>query len=147
MRTMLCLSALVALSMIGGCASPGLVGEACATGDDCDVDLSCFNRPGAATSPVCMADCDMGATRVCSDGSVCLERVGGGPGVCYLGGTGAVGSACDGALDCEQGSVCVNAGGATTCATACTVADGSRCAAGETCSALSSGAGFCETTP
>ncbi|MCB9594166.1 MAG: hypothetical protein H6719_15650 [Sandaracinaceae bacterium] len=129
---------------VAGCANaPGVVGDACADADECESGLSCFNRPGATVTPVCMADCDLATTPICADGSVCLARVGGGAGVCYLGGTGAPGTACDGALDCQQGSICVNSGGMTQCATACVVGDDSRCGTGETCSALMSGGGFC----
>lgn len=136
---------IVGLLGIAACSSdPGLLGQECVDSADCDAGLSCFNRPGGAITPVCMMDCDLATTRVCSDGSVCLMREGGGAGVCYLGGTTAVGAACDGALDCVAGSVCVNSGGATSCFRACVVGDGARCQAGETCSALMSGDGFCE---
>ncbi len=123
--------------------APGAVGDACTDGADCDTGLSCFNRPGATVTPVCMADCDPATSPICSDGSVCLGRAGGGAGVCYLGGTGDDGATCSGATDCSQGSLCVNSGGMTQCATACVVDDGSRCGAGEVCSALMSGGGFC----
>ena len=142
------LVALGLASVFSGCSNaPGAVGEACAGESDCDTDLSCFNRPGAAESPVCMADCDPATTPICTDGSVCLERVGGGAGVCYLGGTEANGASCTGATNCSQGSICVNAGGMTQCATACVPGDGSRCASTEMCSSLSSGGGFCEAMP
>lgn len=148
MRRLLGGLGLALVGAIAGCGNPpGVVGDECMDGADCDTGLSCFNRPGAAVTPVCMQDCDPAASPLCADGTVCLERVGGGAGVCYLGGTGANGSACTGATDCRAGSICVDAGAGTVCATACVVGDGSQCATGETCSALTSGGGFCEAAP
>ena len=147
MRNLIPGAMIVSAMLIVGCASPGIVGDECVNSADCDLGLSCFNRPGAAITPVCMEDCDMSSTRVCSDGTVCLARDGGGSGVCYLGGMTAIGGACTGALDCESGAICVSSGGATSCFRACVVGDDSLCATGETCAALMSGDGFCEPTP
>lgn len=157
MRRLVYAGLLAGVLSIGGCdptappgdAGPdGEVGDPCIRTTDCGIGLSCVNRPGAAITPVCMADCDRTITRVCAEGSVCVMRTSGGGGICYLGGTTPVGGACTNTVQCEAGSVCVTDGGATSCFRACIVGDGSRCLAGEMCSALTSGDGYCApTTP
>jgi hypothetical protein len=133
------------------CTSPADVGEECTDSADCMEGLSCFEHFGMAVSPVCMRDCDLDAVRLCEDGAVCLETdsTGGRPadlGVCYLGGSVAVGSACNGNLECVSGAVCVSVGGAQSCYEACSTDASGQCGKGEVCSPLTDMGtnGFCE---
>ncbi|MFK7987673.1 MAG: hypothetical protein AB8I08_16770 [Sandaracinaceae bacterium] len=147
-------SSFLVLALVGasGCTAAALAGEECVDSADCDEGLSCFNHQGAATSPVCMPDCDLETTRLCGDGTVCttvaetpgIDRPAN-LGVCYLGGTTAVGSACTTNLECTSGSICVNVSGAQTCYPACLTTD-DMCAAGSSCVGLEDMGdnGFCE---
>lgn len=123
-----------------GCSSAADVGDPCTDTADCLGGLSCMVHEGAEVTPVCMSDCDITTTRLCEGGAVCTPAMGAGRpanlGVCYLGGTTAVGQACTGNLQCVRGSICVSTGGAQQCYRACTTTDGAGCEAGETCSAL-----------
>lgn len=138
------------LFCFAGCTSPADVGEPCADSADCMEDLSCFAR---GDENVCMRDCDYEGERFCEDGSVCTMATGPGRpadlGVCYLGGTTAVGSPCETNLECVQGSVCVDNDGAQTCYRACTVGVEGDCETGEVCSMLEAmgDRGFCEADP
>ncbi|HJL15351.1 MAG TPA: hypothetical protein RMH99_06845 [Sandaracinaceae bacterium LLY-WYZ-13_1] len=133
------------------CGEPALVGEECVDSADCDEGLSCFEHEGAEVSPVCMADCDLSATRRCDEGQVCTRATGTDRpedlGVCYLGGTTAVGEACTGNLECEAGAICVDTGDVQACFVACDTEDGAACAEGETCAPLEDMGtnGFCQS--
>jgi len=138
-------SILLVLGLMG-CGEAALVGEPCERPSDCQDGASCFNRPGAEVTPVCMAVCELGSETICEDGSICTEIEGGGGGVCFLGGPNAEGAVCEDGTDCAQGLICVEDGGAQVCARACDPDDGSRCGAGQECAALMSGGGFCRAT-
>lgn len=141
----------VALAAVG-CTSAADVGEACTDSADCLGGLSCFIHEGASVSPVCMSDCDLTMTRLCEGGAVCTPATGAGRpenlGVCYLGGTTAVGQACTGNLECVRGAICVSTGGAQQCYRACRTSDMMACPAGETCTPLEGAGtnGFCQAT-
>lgn len=133
---------LAAFCMLVGCTEPGALGDACVTTDDCDEGLSCFEHEGAERSPVCMLDCDLASTRLCSDGTVCTPAYASSGasrelGVCYLGGATEVGASCTNGLECVAGSICVMFDdGTQTCLRACRTDDGSECGENETCEPL-----------
>lgn len=146
------------LSLLAACTEPALVGEGCSDSTDCEVAASCFEHDGAEVTPVCMMDCDLTTTRVCADGSVCTSVTTpdrpANLGVCYLGGTTAIGSSCTRNLECARGSICVDLTPTITtdaeqyCFRACRTDDTAGCAATETCNALEAMGvnGFCQTT-
>lgn len=144
---------LIPVLALSACVDPGEISEACSDSADCAEGLRCFERRGAEMSPVCMAGCDADATRICDDGSACIGAVG--PDmepldedVCYLGGTVAIGEACEGTLDCAAGGICVDTGTEQSCFHACFTDAESPCAAGEECTALMDmgNKGFCQAT-
>ena len=135
------------------CTSPAEIGDECADSADCTMGLSCFEHEGVEPSPVCMEDCDLSTQRLCSTGAVCTPASG--PdrpadlGVCYLGGTAAVGDECNNNLQCALGTICVLSGGSQRCFRACSTDDGSACEAAETCEGLvdMGTRGYCNPTP
>ena len=147
-RLWLCFASLA----LAACGAPVDVGETCADTADCIEGLSCFEHVGADPSPVCMPDCTLGASRFCDNGAVCTRAIGADrpadQGVCYLGGTVAVGSDCADNLECVRGAICVARGAldAQLCFRACSTDDAAACEEGETCSPLAEmdTNGFCE---
>lgn len=80
-----------------------------------------------------MAPCAAG-TRLCADGSVCLDP---GAGLyCWFGGGVSIGAGCTSSLDCEPGTVCE----AGACEQACTVGVDAPCDTGQACVATASSA-------
>lgn len=148
----------VVFSLLAACTEPAPLGEVCADTADCVEGSSCFDHDGAETTPVCMADCDLSTVRICDDGTVCTVATG--PdrpstlGVCYLGGTVAIGSACTRNLECTGGSICVDltptiaTDAEQYCFQACRTDDATGCDATETCNALEGMGvnGFCQPT-
>ncbi|MBX3272131.1 MAG: hypothetical protein KF729_17835 [Sandaracinaceae bacterium] len=129
--------------VLAGCASdlPG-EGMACTSANRCAEGLDCV--ADASDAPRCMRRCAAG-TGVCDDGLACLELTTGSGGVCWLGGTTALGAACSGGRQCAPGGVCVRpaAGADSVCAQACSPPATTYCEAGERCAELASGGGYC----
>jgi hypothetical protein len=159
--------ALSALALIGGalagCTEPAEVGEVCINSADCVEGLRCIDHVGQDPSQACMSECDPTTTRLCATGEVCGAPCTVGEdgvcrvtdpavGVCYLGGTTAIGSDCILNSDCIAGAICVSRDDLDPviqqCYQACTVGDETPCAAGETCMPLTSAGldGFCDAT-
>lgn len=150
LRSLLGLSLLIALGL-AGCTTPAELGEPCVDSADCAAGLSCIVLMHE-DARVCMPDCDLTTTRLCDDGAVCTPVASVGRpaelGVCYLGGTTAVGSPCTAPLACVRGALCVVAGDQQVCRRACRT-DGSECDASEVCTPLENMGtnGFCEPAP
>lgn len=129
----------VALAL-SACSSSFGVGEPCTASSDCVDGFSCIYANAEESEAVCMRDCVESETRLCEGGEVCIPAAEMGVprelGVCFLGGTAPVGSPCMTTFDCELGTQCVELGDENFCFGACTVGDGSACAAGETCEEL-----------
>ena len=131
----------IAALALAACTNPLGVGEECSDSNYCEEGSSCLYTDGMMSRSVCMRDCDDATTRVCTNGEVCIPAtLMGAPreqGVCFLGGTTAVGSACTDTFDCTVGSLCVSVGDAQNCYRACSTDDEtSRCLSTETCEAL-----------
>jgi len=131
--------AVLALAL-SACTSSFGVGEPCTASSDCRDGFSCIYANAEETEAVCMMDCVESETRLCEGGEVCIPAAEMGVprelGVCFLGGAGAVGSSCIDTFDCELGAQCIELGSENRCYRACTVGDGSACAAGETCAEI-----------
>lgn len=146
-------AALIAVFVLAGCTSPLAVGEPCSDSSDCVEGTSCFFTSSAMDQSVCMSDCDETSTRLCGGGEVCIPAASMGIprelGVCFLGGTTAVGSPCVDTFDCSLGSQCVMVGDVQSCFRACSTDDGSACEATETCEPLvgMGTKGYCAPVP
>ncbi|MBX7192491.1 MAG: hypothetical protein K1X94_10560 [Sandaracinaceae bacterium] len=95
-----------------GCNGNGN-GTPCTTDLDCQSSFVCVADP-ALPSARCMRLCEAG-TRLCADGSVCLDLAGGR--ACFPGGRVGFGEPCTASLDCEAGTVCPDA--VRSCQQAC----------------------------
>ncbi len=94
-----------------GCG--GHTNVVCVTDLDCQSSLICVADPGFAEAR-CLKPCEA-STRLCDDGSVCLDFAGGR--ACYPGGAVAFGERCARTIECEAGTVCPASLG--RCAQAC----------------------------
>lgn len=158
-RTGIRCAALYASLSLVACGSPAMVSEECAASADCEEGLSCFTHAGSDTN-LCMADCDLTMTRLCEGGLVCTGHDSATRpaelGVCYLGGTTAVGESCTGNLECEAGAICICTAATDAecmtmpetfqhCYRACSVGD-DTCETGEVCVGLEGMGdnGFCQ---
>lgn len=144
------------LTLAAGCDSAAApepdagaqIGQRCAdsASTDCAPALSCTVADGRGAT--CMADCDLRTTRLCEGGAVCLATMAPGRpadlGVCYLGGSTAIGAACTADRECALGAVCVDAG-TQVCRQACGVGLESVCEPGGECllSSTLSAADYC----
>lgn len=159
------LTSLASLSI--ACTNPLDIGEECNDSAQCMEGMSCIFRDATRTIAVCMEDCTVAVTRLCEGGPACIpaELSDGTPrefGVCFLGGPTAVGEPCVDSFECALGALCVGQDplGAPgepiecprdtcACLLSCDTADGSNCAAGETCTALLDMGtnGYCAAAP
>lgn len=80
-------------------------GEVCVSDLDCQSTFVCVADP-LIDEARCMRPCD-DATRLCADGSVCVDLAGGR--ACYPGGSIGFGEPCTTSLECEAGTVCPDA--------------------------------------
>lgn len=111
----------IGFAFVIGMASTGCGGSgapACNVDSDCGDETICVSQPNAESGDAgmstgrCMRECDLGASRICSDGTVCLEvemR-----GVCWAGGPTSIRKSCRAAdcscaadTDCEPGGLCI----------------------------------------
>ncbi len=122
-----------------GCALPG-EGEPCTDANKCDEGLTCVNN--ASDKPTCMRDCAVSDV-TCDDGLACVALSDSTTsGVCWPGGSTALGETCTGGQQCTGGGICVNTGGGATCHQACKPPSTEFCQTGEIC-VDSTGGGFC----
>lgn len=117
------------------------VGELCAGPADCVDGALCIGD--AAGEFRCMAVCPT-SYEICEDGAVCLPVMTQDASICYIGGQGEIADTCVNNLSCDPGLLCFGASSEFYCRTACDEMS-NRCAPGEYCLRLDSGAGLCRS--
>lgn len=125
------LAALAPCAFVACAVGPG---GACTSASECRSELACVAVSADGASRACMASCAPG-TRLCGDGSVCLESPADGL-VCWFGGDHPIDDPCTGDLQCEAGTVCASGVCRQACSTEMGAAPNAVCRDTETCVAL-----------